>query len=185
MIKIFKTPSIILIFFALLLLVSFFIPSFRAVWGDSNGNCPGVSEEKQEKIEEQCEPCDKEDWGGLVPCGRYCNDPNTDMNECCPCTLCHAFVFINRLLLFLRNAAFLVATILIVAGGAMMLLSGAYQGLRAKGKSIVTSAVTGLIIILLAWVVTASVLVVLAGRTNAEKYFNLKTASFKIQCTAD
>lgn len=119
--------------------------------------------------------------GGLVPCGRSHDDPTTKLKEDQPCTLCHLFLLINRIIIFVRNLAFLVAAIFIVAGGLMMLLSGAYQGLRERGKKVVSSAVIGLVVMLLSWVIVSSILVMLAG-PGAKTYFNLRNASFVIEC---
>ncbi len=58
--------------------------------------------------------------GGLVPCGRNYDDPDTpEANEADPCTICHFFYVLERVITFLRNLAFIVAPLLIVICGIM------------------------------------------------------------------
>ena len=47
-----------------------------------------------------CTPPDNECSKGLVPCGRNCDDPDTNACECCPCQLCHFFVMFNSVVKF-------------------------------------------------------------------------------------
>ena len=50
-----------------------------------------------------CPVCSEELQGGLVPCGRNCDDPCTPECECAPCTLCHLFVLLKRIIDFLAE----------------------------------------------------------------------------------
>ena len=44
-------------------------------------------------VPEECIDCSNP--GGMVPCGRKCDDPTTLKNECLPCTLCDFFVMVD------------------------------------------------------------------------------------------
>ena len=83
---------------------------------------------------------------GLVPCGNTPEDP---------CTLCDFFVLIKRIIDFLiappGGIVFIVATLILVAGGVMFLTSAGEPDKIAKATKTMTNAVLGLIIIFAAW----------------------------------
>ena len=97
--------------------------------------------------------------GGLVPCGRTCDDPCTKNCECAPCTLCHLFVLFKRIVDFLTlNIIFPLAVLMIVVGGAMFLTAGGDPGRIGGAKKILTATVIGLAIIFLAWLIVDTVI---------------------------
>ena len=97
--------------------------------------------------------------GGLVPCGRTCDDPCTKNCECAPCTLCHLFVLFKRIVDFLTlNIIFPLAVLMIVVGGAMFLTAGGDPGRIGGAKKILTATVIGLAIILAAWLIVDTVI---------------------------
>jgi len=103
--------------------------------------------------------CPPELIGGLVPCGRSCNDPCTKSCECCPCTLCHLFVLFKRIVDFLTlNIIFPLAVLMIVVGGVMFLTAGGDPGRIGGAKKILTATVIGLAIILAAWLIVDTVI---------------------------
>ena len=98
----------------------------------------------------------------LVPCGYDINgdgiyDPATE-----GCQLCHIFVLINNILIFLlipnadinNNLPLIptVATLMIIIGGFYLLIAGPNPEFFNQGKSILTATVIGLVICLGAWV---------------------------------
>jgi len=86
--------------------------------------------------------------GGLIPCG----GPD------CPCTLCHFFVMIERIVNFLLTRAVpVIAGLMVVAAGVMMVLAHTGQAgpeLVAKSKKLLKAVAIGLVIVYLAWGLT-------------------------------
>ncbi|HEY4498356.1 MAG TPA: pilin [Candidatus Paceibacterota bacterium] len=77
---------------------------------------------------------------GLVPC------------EGTECTKGDLLQLGANIFNFLIDAAFILAVLFIMIGGAMMLVSGGSPNLLARGKKTITTAVVGLVIVLVAWV---------------------------------
>jgi len=97
--------------------------------------------------------------GGLVPCGRTCDDWCTKNCECAPCTLCHLFVLFKRIVDFLViNIIFPLAALMFVVGGVMFLTAGGNPGRIGTAKKIVTAVVMGIVIILVAWLIVDTVI---------------------------
>jgi len=105
--------------------------------------------------------------GGLVPCGRTCDDPCTKNCECAPCTLCHLFVLFKRIVDFLTiNIVFPLAILMIVVGGVMFLTAGGDPGRIGNAKKILTATVIGLAIILAAWLIVDTVIMFLVPSSS-------------------
>lgn len=103
---------------------------------------------------DECECKASPQKGGLVPCGRQSDDPDTPLNECCPCTLCHFFVLIKKIIDFLTiDIAFPLLALMITAGGIMYLTSGGDPKRLNTAKTILKNAAIGVLIILCAWVI--------------------------------
>jgi len=111
--------------------------------------------------------CPPELRGGLVPCGKNCDDPCTKSCECCPCTLCHLFVLFKRIVDFLTlNIIFPLAVLMIVVGGVMFLTAGGDPGRIGGAKKILTATVIGLAIILAAWLIVDTVITFLTPASS-------------------
>ena len=109
--------------------------------------------------EMKCPTCPEELQGGLVPCGRMCDDPCTAECECAPCTLCHLFVLFKRIIDFLaKDVLFPLAVLMIVVGGVMFLTAAGDPGRMGTAKKILTSVLIGLIIIFLAWLIVDTII---------------------------
>jgi hypothetical protein len=107
----------------------------------------------------KCPTCPEELIGGLVPCGRSCDDPCTAECECAPCTLCHLFVLFKRIIDFLaKDVLFPLAVLMIVVGGVMFLTAAGDPGRIGTAKKILTSVVIGLVIIFLAWLIVDTII---------------------------
>lgn len=137
--------------FALLL----FVPNnFWTKADTNNGSNGGILYEKIE--------CPEEQRGGLVPCGRNCDDPDTEINEQAPCTFCHFLVLFKRIVDFLTTViAFPVLVLMIIIGGIMFLTSSGSEKQLNKAKEILKAAFIGVVIILCAWLVIDTVITVL------------------------
>jgi len=94
-----------------------------------------------------------------VPCGRMCDDPNTDICECDPCTLCHLFVLFKKIVDFLTlNIISPLAVLMIVVGGVMFLTAAGDPGRIGTAKKILTAVVIGLCIVFLAWLIVDTII---------------------------
>lgn len=103
----------------------------------------------QAKDEEWCKdiPIEKR-VGGLVPCGRSCDDPSTkDIDESESCKLCSFFVMIDNwidglLLIFIPS----IAVLMIAIGGVMYIFSQGNPEMLGRVKKLFTAVVIGLLI---------------------------------------
>lgn len=107
--------------------------------------------------------------GPLVPCGTSAN-PNA-------CTLCDLFTMIQTIIDFISAGIFVLAVIFITVGGLMILLAGANPGNLDLGKKMITNAIIGVIISLLAWTVINMVFNTLVGDNK-----NFPAPWNKIEC---
>lgn len=117
-----------------------------------------------------CFDCDDADagiihecfYGGLVPCGRKVDDPNTAIIENAPCTLCHLFVLFKKIVdEIVVPYVFLLAVLMIVVGGIILQTAGGDPGKIGQGKKILKAAIIGVIIILVAWLIVDTIIVFL------------------------
>jgi len=84
-------------------------------------------------------------WGDpLVICGREGTNP---------CTLCDIFRLAKIIVQFITTGLFVIAPIFIVMGGIRILIGGAKPDEVQSGKKMITNAIIGIVIALLAWVV--------------------------------
>jgi len=97
--------------------------------------------------------------GGLVPCGRHIDDPNTAINETAPCSLCHIFVLIKRIIDFATGVvAFPILVLMIIVGGITWITAGGSEARISRGKEIIRTAVIAIIILLVAWLIIDTVI---------------------------
>jgi len=122
----------------------------------------------------------KDRAGGLVPCGRDCNDPFTeDIDESKPCELCDFFVMLDRWidrLLFM--AIPVLAALMIAIGGGMYIISQGQPEMLARAKRLFTAVVIGLIIIYGAWLIVNTFLMVV----GVAEWTGLKEGWWIIPC---
>lgn len=105
--------------------------------------------------------------GGLVPCGRHCDDPDTLVREDVPCTLCHLFVLLKRLTDFaLKNILFPAAVLMLVIGGAMFLSAGGSPEKIVTAKNLLFTTIMGIIIVLASWLIVNTFLYFLTKETT-------------------
>ncbi|HFC76709.1 MAG TPA: hypothetical protein ENJ27_00575 [Candidatus Moranbacteria bacterium] len=91
------------------------------------------------------------DTGGLVPCGHGSNSDNR-------CTLCDLFVGIDRIIRWGRNILVAVALTALTVGGIMYIVSAGNQQMMETAKNLITQALTGVVIVLGAWLIINTVL---------------------------
>ncbi|MBU4056982.1 hypothetical protein KJ695_03690, partial [Patescibacteria group bacterium] len=68
-------------------------------------------------------------YGGLVPCGRNCDDPSTnDIDESKPCDLCAAFYMLKKIINFATELAVGIAVFILVIAGLLYAFSAGNPG---------------------------------------------------------
>jgi len=88
---------------------------------------------------------------GLVPCGR--TDSGATAEERQPCTFCHLFVMIDRVLDFLLfKIVPVLAALMIAIGGFMYIFAFGKPEMISQAKRLFTAIAIGLLIIYGAWV---------------------------------
>ena len=103
--------------------------------------------------------------GGLVPCGRRCDDPSTAIREDASCTLCHLFILAKRVVDFLLILVISVAILMFVVGGIMLVFAAENPQRANQAKALLTAAVIGLVVIFAAWlIVNALVFFLVEGK---------------------
>ena len=113
-------------------------------------------------------------YSGLVPCGREYDDPETVGNEADPCTVCHFFYLLQRIVAFIRNLAFIVAPILIVICGVMFIVAAGNVELLKKAKQGMTATVVGIVIILLAWVIVSMLFKAVGSPVEGKHWYEIQ-----------
>ena len=92
--------------------------------------------------------------GPIVPCGRQGQDP---------CTLCHIFELAKNVIQFLFEFILIIAPVFVLIGGVVILSSAGKPEQAGLGRKIITSAIVGVIIALLAWTILGMVFNALVG----------------------
>lgn len=118
---------------------------------------------------------------GLVPCGTSANPA--------PCSICHLYVLIQRILGFLMfTVAPVVAVLAISIAGFRILISGDNPGQRSEGYKIIKTTITGLVIMFAGWVLINEALFFFtqtsgtANSSNPTRLMFLKSPWNSIQC---
>jgi len=97
---------------------------------------------------------------GLIPCGRDYDDPaTTKWDECAPCDLCKGILSGQLIIEFFVKIATVFAVLSIVLGGFLYIFAAGNQGILEKAKSTIKYVLLGFIVILIAWAVVDSILV--------------------------
>jgi hypothetical protein len=106
---------------------------------------------------------------GLIPCGGA-TEP--------PCKFCHIFVMFNTIYVFVLKAVGIIATLMVVIGGANILLAGGRTAWLERGKNILTAAAIGLLIIFGAWIIINAVFTAI----GVSDWTGLDGGWFQINC---
>jgi hypothetical protein len=106
---------------------------------------------------------------GLIPCGGPTESP---------CKFCHIFVMFNTIYVFVLKAVGVIATLMVVIGGANILLAGGRTAWLERGRNILTAAAIGLLIIFGAWVIINTVFTAI----GVSDWTGLKEGWFQVNC---
>ena len=88
------------------------------------------------------------------------------------CNLCYMAVGVNNLTDFLMKDIALPAAVLLIAiGGIVLLTSGSSETRVTLGKTILTSALIGIVIVFLAWIMVDTIVKVLTGKNELVSRF--------------
>jgi len=96
--------------------------------------------------------------GGLIPCGKDYNDPDTAWDECESCDLCSLILMAQLVIEFLLKISAVVAILAIAAGGFLYMFAAGSQGTIDKAKSIIKYVLIGFIIVFIAWALVDTIL---------------------------
>lgn len=107
-----------------------------------------------------CNPatCKIKGSGGLIPCGKNCDDPDTAWIETNKCDLCSLFLMGQIFIEFLVKISGVAALIAIAIGGFMYVFAAGSQSSIEKAKSMIKYALLGFIVVFIAWAVVDSIL---------------------------
>ncbi|MEK7464547.1 MAG: pilin [Patescibacteria group bacterium] len=83
-----------------------------------------------------------------------------------PCDFCDAVVVASNIVKFLFQVSIPIAVIMMVYGAIILMFAAGSEERFATGKKIITSAVIGLSIALVAWVIIGTLLHVLTGNPD-------------------
>ncbi len=97
--------------------------------------------------------------GGLVPCGRQCDDPwTTNYDETASCTLCHFIILFYNIYTLLIALLIIVALVFLTIGGVVYIVSSGNSSLKSTAKGVITKTLTGFAIFLLGWLIVSTIL---------------------------
>ena len=117
---------------------------------------------------------------GLVPCGR--TDSGATAEERQPCTFCHLFVMIDRVLDFiLFKIVPVLAALMIAIGGFMYIFAFGKPEMISQAKRLFTAIAIGLLIIYGAWVFINTFLMFI-GINEVNEFRTLPQDWWKIPC---
>jgi len=108
-----------------------------------------------------CNPatCFIDGSGGLIPCGKNCDDPLTPYwDEREPCSLCHGILMSQLIIEFLVKIAGIAAIIAIAIGGFLYMFAVGNSGTIDKAKSIIKYVLIGFLVVFMAWAIIATIL---------------------------
>ncbi|MDD3006990.1 MAG: right-handed parallel beta-helix repeat-containing protein [Candidatus Pacebacteria bacterium] len=99
--------------------------------------------------------------GGLVPCGRNTDDPDTDWNECDKCGLCSVVLMGQLIIQFLMKMAGITAILAIIFAGFLYIYAVGRSDVISKAKSMIKYVLIGFTIVFSAWVIVNTILTLL------------------------
>lgn len=120
-------------------------------------------------------PSDSSGLFPIVQCG------NKDQHDC---TICDIFDTISRVMNIIILFGFAAAGLFLVIAGIMMFFGGANMGLLRTAKNMIRSAIIGVILMLVSYLIVFTIIHMLSGGA-ADTYFNIKEGGFRIDCNPD
>lgn len=95
---------------------------------------------------------------GLVPCGRFDDNPATTIDEKQPCSICAMFYMLKNIINFVLELALGLGVFVLVIGGLFYGMSTGDSGRIESAKKAITSAIIGMAIVFTAWLLVAVIL---------------------------
>ena len=89
--------------------------------------------------------------GGLVPCGRMVNDPNTSWDDTQSCDFCHGIMLLNQGMNFLLGIAGILAVLALVVTGLLFVTSAGSSERKNNAKQTLKWVLIGFLIVFLSW----------------------------------
>lgn len=103
----------------------------------------------------------------LVPCGPGLDDP--------VCDTCDFFVLIDNIIKFVSlELAPVLAVLMFLVGGFIWVMSGGSETNIKKGRTIMTSAVVGFLIILTSWLFIHTIMKYIANKSIQKNWYNIE-----------
>lgn len=96
--------------------------------------------------------------GGIVPCGREADNPETENNETDKCTLCHLALIGNNVILFFFSIASVLAVLMFMVAAFMYVFVGANPVAKNQAKEAAMNVVKGYLVVFVAWLIIDFVL---------------------------
>lgn len=97
--------------------------------------------------------------GGLIPCGRLADNPKTDdIDESEPCNLCAMFYLLKNIVNFIMTLSIGIGVFILIMSGLFYALSAGNSRTIDQAKTAATSAIIGIAIISVGWLVIAIIL---------------------------
>lgn len=121
----------------------------------------------------------------IVPCGRNCDDADSEYDETQSCTLCHLIVMIHNIFNLMLALLIIVALLFITLGGVLFIVSAGNPGLRTTAKGIITRTLLGFALFLLAWLIVYGVLVFMSANENMLGIVNQGGSWFEFECSVE
>ncbi|MBW6441115.1 hypothetical protein K0B03_03735 [Patescibacteria group bacterium] len=90
--------------------------------------------------------------GGLVPCGRMADNPDTIWNEVESCKICHIIPLMNNIIDYLIAIVGLITVLFIIIAGIISTTSAGSANSLILAKNAVTKSLYGFVFVLIAWV---------------------------------
>lgn len=89
--------------------------------------------------------------GGLVPCGREWDDPNTSWDDTDSCEFCHGIMLLNQGMNFLMKIAGVVAVLALIITGFLFITSAGNPERKNNAKTTFKWVIVGFLILFLSW----------------------------------
>ncbi len=96
--------------------------------------------------------------GGIVPCGRETDNPDTANDETARCTLCHLALIANNVILFFFSIASVTAVLMFMVAAFMYVFVGANPVAKNQAKGAAMNVVKGYLAVFTAWLIVDFVL---------------------------
>ena len=115
----------------------------------------------------------------IVPCGNIKDAAGNITNHCTQCELLH---LVRNVIDFLMiGAAPVLATAFFIWAGINMILGGANPGMLSQGKEMFKNTIIGLLIVMLAWLITNTVIQTLKEPSADGNWWSVTCAELKLK----